>query len=108
LREQLADTLPAFMVPARYVALESLPLTVNGKLDRDALPAPGSDRPELAVAYAPPVNADEKRLCEAFATPRDRARGSPDNFFDLGGNSLLALRLLARVQEGADGRCRPR
>ena len=102
LRQQLADTLPAFMVPALYVALDSLPLTVNGKLDRGALPPPGTGRPELAVAYAPPIDGDEKRLCEAFAAALGIERvGRLDNFFDLGGDSLLALRLLAQVQEGA-------
>jgi amino acid adenylation domain-containing protein len=101
LRRHLVDLLPPFMVPASYVMLESLPLTVNGKLDRGALPAPGTSRPEQAVAYAPPIDGDERRLCEAFAAVLGIERvGRHDNFFEIGGSSLLAASLLARVQEG--------
>jgi acyl transferase domain-containing protein len=99
-RSHLAGLLPPFMVPALYVALERMPLGVNGKLDRGALPAPGTSRPEQAVAYAPPIDGTEKRICEAFAAVLDIERvGRHDNFFEIGGNSLMALRVLARVQE---------
>lgn len=101
LRRHLADLLPPYMVPALYVMLESFPLSVNGKLDRSALPAPGSSRPEQAVAYAPPIDGDEQRLCEAFAAVLGIERvGRNDNFFELGGSSLLVMSLLTRVQEG--------
>lgn len=101
LRQHLAGQLPSFMVPALYVALDRLPLTVNGKLDRAGLPAPGSGRPELAVAYAPPINPDEARLCIAFGEVLGmEGVGRLDNFFDLGGNSLLAVRLMTQVTEG--------
>ncbi|GAB3374091.1 hypothetical protein GCM10027431_26350 [Lysobacter rhizosphaerae] len=102
LRRHLAELLPGFMVPAAYVALENLPLSANGKLDRGALPAPATVRPEQAVPYAPPIGRDEARLCEAFAAVLGvEGVGRHDNFFDLGGNSLLAVSLLARLQEGA-------
>ncbi|WP_460714761.1 amino acid adenylation domain-containing protein [Lysobacter terrae] len=102
LHRHLADALPAFMVPESYVALDRFPLTPNGKLDRATLPAPGADRPEQDVAYAPPITAEEKTLCAAFATTLGIDRvGRHDNFFEIGGNSLLAMRLLAQVQEGA-------
>ena len=104
LRRHLADSLPPFMVPELYVALDNMPLSANGKLDRGALPAPGTGRPEQAVAYAPPINDDEKRQCEAFASTLGIERvGRHDNFFEMGGNSMLAMGLLARVQEGRAG-----
>ncbi|GAB3352639.1 amino acid adenylation domain-containing protein [Lysobacter tyrosinilyticus] len=102
LRRHLADRLPAYMVPALYVALDGLPLGTNGKLDRGALPAPKPGRPELAVMYAPPVSADEKLICEAFATALGiDPVGREDNFFELGGNSLLAMNALAQIQKTA-------
>ncbi|MGY0560827.1 amino acid adenylation domain-containing protein [Luteimonas sp. A277] len=103
LRSLLAGSLPAYMVPDLCIALERMPLSVNGKLDRAALPAPGSSRPDLAVAYAPPVGAREQQVCAAFAAVLciERA-GRHDNFFDLGGNSMLAVQLLGRLQQHAE------
>lgn len=98
LREQLARTLPEFMVPAIYIRLDSLPVTVNGKLDRRALPAPDSRRPELVDAYVPAADPTERRLCELFAEVLGLDEvGRNDHFFELGGNSLLAVRLVARI-----------
>ncbi|KRF02128.1 thioester reductase [Frateuria sp. Soil773] len=98
LRGQLARTLPEFMVPAIYLRLDALPVTPNGKLDRRALPAPDNRRPELAVPYAPPASAHEQRLCELFAEVLGLDQvGRDDHFFDLGGNSLLAVRVVARL-----------
>ncbi len=99
LRAWLAQTLPDFMVPARYMQLDALPVTANGKLDRNALPAPDDSRPELACAYEPPVTAGERQVCRAFATQLGIDRiGRNDNFFELGGNSLLVMRLLEQLR----------
>ncbi|MEU2789928.1 amino acid adenylation domain-containing protein, partial [Streptomyces sp. NPDC007100] len=96
LREHLAKTLPDYMLPAAVVALEALPLTASGKLDRAALPAP--DRAERVSGRAP-QSETEKALCALFAEVLGLERvGVDDNFFDLGGNSNLAMRLAARVR----------
>lgn len=101
LRAHLCATLPEFMVPARYVQLDRLPVTANGKLDRRALPAPNRDRPELAAAYEPAANVSEQRVCDAFSVQLDiDSIGRHDNFFELGGNSLLATRLLESLRKG--------
>src|SRR3546814_13036482 len=82
------------MVPARYVLLDAMPVTANGKLDRRALPAPERGRPELAVAYEPAVDELEQALCQAFADMLDVDRaGRHDNFFKLGRRSVLAVQL---------------
>ncbi len=98
LREQLGHALPDFMVPTVYMGLDVLPITVNGKLDRRALPAPDGSRPELADVYAPASGALEQRLCALFAEMLGLDQvGRNDHFFDLGGNSLLAVRTMARI-----------
>ncbi|GAB2794714.1 polyketide synthase [Dyella kyungheensis] len=98
LRAQLAQTLPEYMVPVAYVRMDSLPVTGNGKLDRRALPAPGRGRPELADTYVPPVGQLEQQLCALFSEVLEIDQvGRVDHFFDLGGNSLLAVRLMERV-----------
>ncbi|PXV61430.1 amino acid adenylation domain-containing protein [Dyella jiangningensis] len=98
LRAQLAQTLPEYMLPVAYVRMDSMPVTTNGKLDRRALPAPGRGRPELADRYVPPSNELEQRLCALFSDVLEVDQvGRTDHFFDLGGNSLLAVRLMERV-----------
>jgi len=98
LREQLTRTLPDFMVPAIYIRLDTLPVTPNGKLDRRALPAPDNRRPELVDAYVAAVGPTEQRLCALFAEVLGLDQvGRRDHFFELGGNSLLAVRLVARI-----------
>jgi amino acid adenylation domain-containing protein len=99
LRAHLARTLPDYMVPAVFVFLPAFPLTINGKLDRAALPVPGSDRPALAANYIEPKADLEKTLaCLWKKTLRQDTVGINDNFFDLGGDSLLLTALHRQLQ----------
>ncbi len=99
-RSHVAATLPEFMQPSSYVVMPALPMTANGKLDRKALPAPQTHRPELSNAYLAPANEREKRICEIFAAVLGLDRvGADDNFFALGGNSLLALRAIVALRK---------
>ncbi|MGF6709342.1 amino acid adenylation domain-containing protein [Luteibacter sp. W1I16] len=100
LRDALARTLPDYMLPVAWVRLDALPVNDNGKLDRHALPAPGGDRPELAAPFVAPRGDIETRLCAIFAQILGLdAVGRDDNFFDLGGSSLLATRAMTRVHD---------
>ena len=104
LNAHLAAALPAYMLPSAQVWLDALPITANGKLDRRALPAPATERPDLANAYLEPVGAVEQSLCTAFASILGIDRcGRHDNFFELGGDSLRVLRLLARLEHDGVG-----
>lgn len=95
-RASLARELPEHMVPAAVVALDAFPLSPNGKLDRRALPAPVFG----GASARRPSGAREEALTRLFAQVLDIARVGPDDaFFDLGGTSLLAVRLVARVRE---------
>ncbi|MEQ1515575.1 MAG: amino acid adenylation domain-containing protein [Usitatibacteraceae bacterium] len=99
LRAHLLRTLPEFMVPANYVTLPLLPVTENGKLDRRALPAPENRRPEIAQAYLAPLTELEEMVCRIFSglLGLDRV-GRLDNFFEVGGNSLLVMQALHRLK----------
>jgi amino acid adenylation domain-containing protein len=100
LRDALALTLPDYMLPVAWMRLDALPVNDNGKLDRRALPAPNSARPELAAPFVAPRGDVETRLCAIFADVLGLDTvGREDNFFDLGGSSLLATRAMTRVHE---------
>jgi amino acid adenylation domain-containing protein len=98
LRAYLSERLPAYMVPATYVALATLPLTAHGKVDRRALPAPESDA-YASAAYEAPVGEVEEVLAAIWAELLGVERvGRQDDFFALGGHSLLAVTLVERMR----------
>jgi acyl-coenzyme A synthetase/AMP-(fatty) acid ligase len=100
LRGHLQQTLPDYMVPGVFLALDRLPLTANGKVDRAALPAADGERPELADAFAAPETPLEKALAEIWAGALEVDRiGIDDDFFELGGHSMLATQLVAETRE---------
>jgi acyl carrier protein len=100
LREFLKPKLPDFMIPAAFVPLNSFPLTPNGKVDRNRLPRPTEARPELPKAYASPRTSLEKSISTIWQDLLHVERvGLHDNFFDLGGHSLLVVQAHARLQE---------
>ncbi|MGH8083128.1 MAG: condensation domain-containing protein, partial [Lysobacter sp.] len=99
LRVYLRERLPAYMVPAAFVALDAWPLTANGKIDRKALPAP-QDRDFARSAFEAPEGATEIALATLWQDVLGVERvGRHDDFFVLGGHSLTAVRLLSRVRE---------
>ncbi|MBT8421930.1 MAG: amino acid adenylation domain-containing protein, partial [Gammaproteobacteria bacterium] len=99
LRAQAAESLPDYMIPAAFIALDELPLTASGKLDRNALPAPDWSS-VAAVDYVPPRTPEEEALCEIWADLLNVARvGIHDDFFRIGGHSLLAARVVARIRD---------
>ncbi len=96
LRAHLARTLPGYMIPTYLITLGELPLTTNGKIDKAALPAPENARP--AAGRVPPSTLIETVLVDLYATILGNDRiGAADSFFDAGGNSLQALRLIAQL-----------
>jgi nonribosomal peptide synthetase DhbF len=104
-RAHLLADLPPYMVPQAFVTLDALPLTGVGKVDRAALPAPEA---EVAAAFVAPRTPAEERVADIFAVVLGvEPVGADDNFFDIGGNSLQAARVLSRVSElGVDIRMR--
>ncbi|HEX8472999.1 MAG TPA: amino acid adenylation domain-containing protein [Pyrinomonadaceae bacterium] len=100
LREFLKSTLPEYMLPAFFVPLDALPLTANGKVNRRALPAPKDARGASEKTFVAPRDALEIQLAKIWEGVLDvRPVGITDNFFESGGDSLLAVRLFIRVEE---------
>ncbi|MEX3860283.1 amino acid adenylation domain-containing protein, partial [Paraburkholderia sp. BR10923] len=99
LRAHLSARLPDYMVPSAFVRLAALPLTVNGKLDRKALPAP-ADQAYALSAYEAPQGAIETALAQIWAELLGVERiGRSDHFFELGGHSLLAVQMSSRLSQ---------
>ncbi|NER63590.1 amino acid adenylation domain-containing protein, partial [Pseudomonas sp. MAFF212427] len=99
LHAHLQASLPDYMVPAAYVSLAALPLTANGKVDRQALPAPGLEA-LLVTPFQAPATALEHRLAGLWAALLGVERvGRHDSFFALGGHSLLAIQLVSQLQQ---------
>jgi amino acid adenylation domain-containing protein/thioester reductase-like protein len=100
LRSFLKEKLPEYMVPSVFMQLEALPLTPNGKVDRRSLPVPEQTRSELEATYVAPRTPLEQQLAEIWAQVLGlETVGIHDNFFDLGGHSLLITQLFAQVRD---------
>jgi hypothetical protein len=98
LREHLLRKLPEYMVPSAYVEMAELPLNHNGKVDRKKLPQPEMDLPEQE--YVAARNPTEETLCRIWKEVLRRERvGVHDNFFKIGGHSLLAAQVTTRIRE---------
>ncbi len=98
LRGHLRSRLPDYMVPSAFVSLDTLPLTSSGKVNRRGLPAPDDSRPDLETHYVAPRNPIEQKLASIWAEVLGiEAIGIHDNFFSLGGHSLLVTRVNARI-----------
>jgi amino acid adenylation domain-containing protein len=100
LRSYLEPRLPEYMLPSHFVFLKKMPLTTNGKFDRNALPEPAGDRPELGQPFEAPQSDLEKRIAEKWerllqVTPV----GRHDKFFELGGNSILAAKFIGEMMD---------
>ena len=99
LREFLKGLLPEYMVPARFMRLDALPLTPNGKVDRDALPDVEGVRPEIATEYVAPRGEVEQAIAEVWQDVLGIDKvGIYDNFFDLGGDSIISLQVVGRLK----------
>jgi amino acid adenylation domain-containing protein len=107
LKDFLRRMVPEYMVPSTFVFLESVPLTPNGKLNRNALPNP--DHAGAPETYVRPATAIERAIGEAWEEVLGVDRVSAhDNFFDLGGHSLLSLKAIAKIEERIGQRIQPR
>jgi acyl-coenzyme A synthetase/AMP-(fatty) acid ligase/acyl carrier protein len=103
LRALARESLPDYMIPSAFVTLDGLPLTPNGKLDRAALPSPEAAAPERE--YVAPRNEAEERIAAIWAEALNLERvGIHDDFFALGGHSLMATQVIARIRTSFDAR----
>ncbi len=99
LRDYLKARLPDYMMPSAFVFLDALPLNANGKLDRKALPAPGITRGSPEQSFAPPCTEMEKKISAIWREILKVERvGLHDNFFEIGGDSLAAMRVIGRLR----------
>ena len=100
LRDYLKERLPEYMVPSVFMRLDGLPLTTNGKVDRRRLPEPDGARTELREGYVAPTTELEELVAGIWAEVLGLERvGRNDNFFDLGGHSLIATQVMVRVRK---------
>jgi natural product biosynthesis luciferase-like monooxygenase protein len=100
LKSALRQQLPEFMVPSAFVSLSELPLTPNGKIDRKALPAPRQAEGKAAATYAAPKGQVETMITEIWQRALGLSKiGTRDNFFDIGGHSLLVVQVLKELRE---------
>ena len=99
MREHVATRLPAYLVPQRWVPLDTMPLNANGKVDRSALPRP--EEPVYTGSTEPSTAAEGHVLAAWIATFARSDFGVTDNFFELGGDSLHALQVLATLRDQA-------
>lgn len=96
----LSGELSDFMIPTHFVRLDAIPLTGNGKVDRRALPNVSENRPDLEETYEPPANDTERLLAQVWQDVlRVERVGAHDNFFDLGGDSIIAIQITARANK---------
>jgi amino acid adenylation domain-containing protein len=108
LRHALREKLPEYMIPSTYVFLDVLPVASNGKVDRQALPAPDQGRPEVETTFVAPKDALEVELNKIWEKILGiQPIGVRDNFFELGGHSLLALQLIAQIERIFNKPCSP-
>ncbi|MGW7052794.1 amino acid adenylation domain-containing protein [Streptomyces sp. NPDC054887] len=99
LAERLAESLPPYMVPSVFVELDAIPLTANGKTDRRALPDPEGTAEDAFIA---PATVTEERIAAIWRELLGKEASTQDSFFDLGGHSILAVRLVSRLQNEFD------
>ncbi|MGK5673453.1 non-ribosomal peptide synthetase [Micromonospora sp. URMC 106] len=103
LRAHAATALPPYMVPAVIMVLDRFPVGGTGKIDRRALPEPGSQRPDLGVDHVAPATDEERLVAGVFATVLGvEGIGARDSFFDLGGTSLQSAAVATAIDEAAD------
>jgi acyl carrier protein len=101
LRDHLTAQIPEYMVPSKFLVVDRIPLTSNGKVDARALAALGGTPIEDVRALAAPRDRDEEQMAAIWMEVLSRDRiGIHDNFFDLGGHSLLAMQIIARIRTG--------
>jgi amino acid adenylation domain-containing protein len=99
IKHYIAEKVPDYMVPSAFIWVKDFPKTSSGKIDRNALPNPVLQRPESAVLYQAPGTLTQKRLVTLWADMLQMDRvGIDDNFFDLGGNSLLAINTATQLR----------
>ncbi len=103
LRDYLSKQLPVYMIPAYLVRLEAMPLTPNGKINRQVLPNPAEERPEMDAAFVAPRSHLETALADIWSQALSVKRvGIHDNFFDLGGASIPAIQVVAKISAQYD------
>jgi amino acid adenylation domain-containing protein len=100
MRKFMVENLPDYMVPTKIILLKEFPINPNGKIDRKALPALGSSRPDINTPYAPPQTDLEKKIGEIWRNVLNiDTVGLNDDFFELGGSSLIALQMIMQVEK---------